>query len=134
MEFIVRIVIYVCVWIFPTNYYNLLKSYLIERFFEVKINEEISNRLPIRSGMPQGSLLSPLLYTLYTYDLPTTRNTTIGTFADDIAIFATHETPATASSHLQEHLSLIEARLNKWKIKVNESTFSFQKVLARQCK
>jgi hypothetical protein len=52
--------------ILPTNYYNLLKSYLSEIFFEVKINKEISNRLSIRSGVPQGSLLSPLLYTLYT--------------------------------------------------------------------
>jgi hypothetical protein len=52
--------------IFPTNYYNLLKSYLSERFFEVKIHEEISNRLPIRPGVSQGSLLSPLsTYTTY---------------------------------------------------------------------
>jgi hypothetical protein len=76
---------------------------LLNEFDSIPVND----RLPIRSGVPQGRLLSPLLYTLYTYDLPTTRKTTIGTFADDTAIFATHETPATASSHLQEHLSLI---------------------------
>jgi hypothetical protein len=56
---------------------------------------------------------------------------TIGTFADDTAIFATHDNPITASSHLQENLSS-EAWLNKWKIKVNESkstqtTFTLQK-------
>jgi hypothetical protein len=107
--------------IFPTNYYNLLKSYLSERFFEVKINKEISNRLQIHSGVPKGSLPSPLLYTLYTHDLPTTRKTTIGTFTDDTVIFAIHDNPVTASSHLQEHLSLTKAWLNKWKIKVNES-------------
>jgi hypothetical protein len=107
--------------LFPTHYYNLLKSYLNERLFEVKINEEISNRLPIHSGVPQENLLSPLLYTLYRHDLPTARKTTIGTFADDTAIFAIHDNPVTASSHLQEHLSFMEAWLNKWKIKVNES-------------
>jgi hypothetical protein len=47
--------------------------------------------------------------------------TAIGTFADDTAIFAIHDNPVTDSSHLQEHLSFIEAWLNKWKIKVNES-------------
>jgi hypothetical protein len=74
--------------------------------------------------VPQGSLLSPLLYTLYIYVLPTTKKTTIRTFADDTAIFAIHDNPVTASSHLQEDLSLIEAWLNKWKIKVNESKFT----------
>jgi hypothetical protein len=104
---------------FPSKYYNLLKSYLSERSFEVKIIDERSNRLPIRSGVPQGSFLSPLLYTLYTYDLPTTTKTTIGTFANDTAIFTTNDNPVSASSQIQEHLNLIEAWLNKWKIKVN---------------
>jgi hypothetical protein len=57
---------------------------------------------------------------------------TIGTLADDTAVFATHDNPVTASSHLQEHLSLIEAWLNKCKIKINESkstqtTFTLRK-------
>jgi retron-type reverse transcriptase len=105
----------------PSNYYNLLKSYISERSFVVKINEEISNRLPVSSGVPQGSLLSPLLYTHYTHDLPTTNKTIIGTFTDDITIFATHDNPNAAPPNLQEHLVLIEAWLNKWKIEVNES-------------
>jgi hypothetical protein len=118
--------------ILPSNYYNLLKSYISERSFVVKINEEISNRLPIHSGVPQRSLLSPLLYTLYTHHLPTTNKTIIGTFADDTAIFATHDNFTTASSNLQEYLIFIEAWRNKWKIKVNESksaqtTFTLRK-------
>jgi hypothetical protein len=52
--------------------------------------------------VPQGSLLSPLLYTLYTHDLPTTNKTMIGMFADDTVISATHDNPTTASSNLQE--------------------------------
>ncbi|PNF15989.1 hypothetical protein B7P43_G04621, partial [Cryptotermes secundus] len=43
----------------------------------------------------------------------------IGTFADDTATFATHGNPTTASSHLHDHLILVEAWLNKWKIKVH---------------
>jgi hypothetical protein len=104
-----------------SNYYYLPKSYISEKSFVVKINYDIPNRLPIHTGVPQGSLLSPLLYTLYTHDLPTTNETIIGTFADDTAIFATHDNPTTASSNLQEHIILIEAWLNKWKIKVNSS-------------
>ena len=85
---------------------------------------ETSRSFQIHSGVPQGSILGPLLYILYTSDLPTTRDTTMGTFADDTAIFATHVDPTTASRNLQEHLNNVENWLRKWKIKVNETKSS----------
>jgi len=66
-------------------------------------------------------ILGPLLYILHTSDLPTSRETTLGTFANDTAIFATHEDPTIASLNLQEHLYIIEKWLKNWIIKVNES-------------
>jgi len=57
-------------------------------------------------------------------DLPTSRETIFGTFADDTEIFATHENPTIASLNLQEHLHIIQKWLKKWKIKVNESKSS----------
>jgi len=57
--------------ILPSSYFNLLKSYLNERQFETKFNGEISSRFDIHSGVIQGSILGPLLYVLYTSDLPT---------------------------------------------------------------
>jgi len=110
--------------ILPSIYLNLPKSYLNARQFDTKINGETSNRFHIHSGVPQGSILSPLLYILYTSDLPTSRETTLGTFVDDTAIFATREDPTIASLNLQEHLYSIEKWLKKWKIKVNESKSS----------
>jgi hypothetical protein len=50
----------------------------------------------------------------YTSDLLTSRETTLGTFADDKAIFATHEAPTIASVNLQEHLHIIK----KWKLRL----------------
>jgi hypothetical protein len=57
----------------------------------------------------------------YTHDLPTSRETTFGTFTYNTATFATHEDPTIASLNLQEHLHIIVKWLKKWKIKVNES-------------
>jgi hypothetical protein len=50
------------------------------------MHEEASNSFHIQAGVPQESLLEPLLYNLYTHDLHTSPTTIIGTFADDTAI------------------------------------------------
>jgi hypothetical protein len=118
--------------ILPSSDFELLKSYINERQFETKFNRENSSRFHSQAGVPQGSILGPLLYVLYTSDLPTARETTLGKFADDTAIFATHEDPTIASLNLQEHLHHIEKCLKKWKIKVNESKASHIKFILRK--
>ena len=73
--------------ILPSRYLNLLKSYLNERQFETKFNGETSSTFHIHSGVPYGSILGPVLYVLYTSDLPTSRETTLGIFLDNTTIF-----------------------------------------------
>ena len=46
--------------------------------------------------MPQGSVLGPILYTLYTANILTTTNSKVLTFADDTAILVRHTNPETA--------------------------------------
>jgi hypothetical protein len=72
------------------------------------------------------------MYVLYTSDLPTSRETTLGTLAGDTAIFATYEDHTIASLNLQEHLRIIEKWLKKWKIKVKESKSSQIKFTLRK--
>ena len=76
------------------------------------------------SGVPQGSILGPFLYTLYTADLPQSEKTILSTFADDTAIFTTDPNPTQTSADLQEHLLEITTWTRRWKLKINESKSS----------
>jgi hypothetical protein len=73
------------------------------------------------SGVSQGSILGPLLYTIYTADLPASNKTILSTFADDTAIYTTHPDPTTASLNPQDHLNNIDKWFQKWKLKISEN-------------
>ena len=105
----------------PGPYYLLLKTYLHARYFQVKYNNSYSACHEVLSGVPQGSVLGPLLYLIFTADLPTTDHTTIATFADDTGLLAVHTDPIVASQRLQHHLNILQARFDTWKIKVNQA-------------
>jgi len=105
----------------PSEYYLIFKSYLSDRYFQIKHGEATSTIKQITSGVPQGSVFGPLLYLLYTSDIPTTPTTYIGTFADDTVILSRHYDPQIATDRLQEHLNLIQKWLQDWRIKVNET-------------
>lgn len=103
----------------PYQYYNILKSYLEHRHFFVNHQNQETSLHPIYAGVPQGSVLGPILYILYTADLPTTRKTMTATFADDTAVLASHADPIIASNNLQQNLAKTEDWMRKWRMRAN---------------
>jgi hypothetical protein len=104
----------------PHAYYRILEPHLTDILFQVKFKGEITTLRKTEAGVPQGSVLGPILYLLYTSNLPTSDNTTTATLADDAAILATHEDPAIASMKLQATINKIDEWAKKWGIKINQ--------------
>jgi hypothetical protein len=123
--------------IFPNNIYNILHSYLHNRYFLIRYREAYTTLHSVSSGVPQGSVLGPLLYLLYTADLPATRDTTTATFADDTVVLAAHADTEIATHRLQTVLSDIQNWLKKWRMKANETKstryFHTQAILIPTC-
>ena len=74
--------------ILPFTYYLILKSYLTERFFHVSHGSSSSSIHPMLAGVPQGSILAPVLFSTYTADIPLHPSTTLSTYADDTCILS----------------------------------------------
>lgn len=105
----------------PINHFRFIKSYLDQRHFYVKVEEEKTGLFQIKAGVPQGSVMGPVLYLIYTHDLPVAEDVIVGTFADDTAIIASHANPTVASAMLQRSLDNISTWLKDWRIKANET-------------
>lgn len=93
----------------PKQYYQILKSYIADRHFRVKHEGEYSDIKKITAGIPQGSVLGPVLFLLYTRDIPKSNEAKI-TFADDTAIMATGDNIEESTNKLQRAVNAVGQR------------------------
>ena len=92
---------------------DLLKwfqDYLDNRFQSVVIKGQVSWWSLIEAGVPQGSVLGPLLFLIYINDLAESVNCSIKMFADDTCLYITVEDPAEGAELLNHNLS----RVHDW--------------------
>jgi adenylate/nucleoside-diphosphate kinase len=71
---------------FPDQLYFVLKSYLEEGYFQVRIDDTLFDYHLIKAVVPQESVIRPLLNLIYADAAPTRGDTLIATFADNTAI------------------------------------------------
>ena len=100
---------------------SLLSSYLSHRQQRVVLPNDISTFRSITSGVPQGSVLGPILFLLFMDDLSDcfhADSSKILLFADDCKLFRQIDNVTDAIS-LQNDLSKFENWCNKWNLQIN---------------
>ena len=83
--------------------------------------DRVSEAKLIRAGVPQGSVLGPFRYLVYTANILQPSHTVSATFADDTAILTSHEQYEIATNRLQIALHTIVKWTQEWKVRLSTS-------------
>ena len=98
---------------------NILNDFLTNRKQRVVLNGQCSSWVDIRAGVPQGSILGPLLFLIYVNDLPDGLKSECKLFADDTSLFSVVHDISTSASDINNDLTLISNWAFQWKMSFN---------------
>ena len=92
---------------------NWIEAFISNRRQKVAVNGKESNWHDVTSGIPQGTVLGPLLFELYINDLPYLTQSDTFLFADDIKIFRSIKN-TNDQDILQQDITTIEKWSHDW--------------------
>jgi ribonuclease P/MRP protein subunit RPP40 len=110
---------------FHGNLLAYLRSFLENRLQRVRVGNSFSEWKRVRSGVPQGSVLGPLLFILYINDMPEVlQSSCVKMYADDAKLYNVRYKNESTARGLQRDLTSFELWCEEWQLYVN----------ARKCK
>ena len=101
------------------NLLNTLTNFLKERKQRVILNGQYSTWTNVEAGVPQGSILGPLLFLIYINDLPENLVSNPKLFADDTSLFSVIRNKHLSAQNLNEDLNKINHWAFQWKMSFN---------------
>ncbi|KAI8126988.1 putative RNA-directed DNA polymerase from transposon X-element [Lucilia cuprina] len=103
----------------PKYLCGLIDSFLDSRNFCVALNGVNSAPKGITNGLPQGSVLSPILYSIYTSDFTAPKDLETAYYADDTALISSSKLTSALLRKMEKGLSACTKYFHKWRIKIN---------------
>ena len=99
-----------------------IEAFLCNRRMQVVVDGETTGPAPVVSGVPQGTVLGPLLFNIYINDMPqtVTEGTSIRLFADDCLVYRRIESPEDQQI-LQNDLHNLQQWAERWGMRFNAS-------------
>lgn len=107
-----------------------LQNFLMTRSMQVVVNNRSSKSAHVQSGVPQGTVLGPLLFLTYINDLPSQVSSTVRLFADDCLIYRTIKSTQDRDA-LQADLDSLSIWAEKWDMDFNAKKCN---VMSIRCK
>ena len=102
-----------------SNLLSLLKNYLSDRTQRVILNGVTYSWKPIKSGVPQGSILGPLLFLIFINDLVDNLACNPKLFADDVSLNAVMHDKNIGTKNLRDDLAALHTWSTNWKMVFN---------------
>ena len=95
-----------------------ISSWLSERSQKVVLDGQASDPVPVLSGVPQGSVLGPVLFLIFINDLPDNIRSSVRLFADDCVLYRNIKSPIDCQI-LQDDLNSLSQWETDWQMKFN---------------
>lgn len=94
---------------------------LRSRTCAIRFDKAISETSNMDTGVPQGSVVGPTLFNVYTHDIPLNGKIELTQFVDDTIIHVVHKDPARTQNILNGYLIELNNYFKDWKLKLNEN-------------
>jgi hypothetical protein len=98
--------------------FNLLNNMLSNPYFQLFLGDQSSRWRRLNNGLPQGSVLAPILFNLYISDLPPTP-VKVFQYADDIAVTYQAKTFYECENNLEADIEVLNHFFHRWCLQPN---------------
>ena len=117
----------------PGTIIKFIANYIKGRKAYTTYRNHASSQRQFKTGVPQGGVLSPTLFNIYTADIPPPRTPVqVMSYADDITVMSTHTSTSAAKKYIKPYLHTYMGKTRQSHTKYRQN--NFHSVHSRPCR